>query len=324
MYLSYRRLAYASLISSREKKNSVYATRQNLIALSLLWFVVSAPEKVIGQTSATLRVGLVTPVNPASSAASVARGVQLGAAEAKETATLFGGNVLLFEQIVSGNAESAAATLLSQRKVQVIIGSTAQDADALSRFADEHGLVFFNAASRSSSLRATCRRHTFHVEASDSMYANAVRRGSTGAGATSLAVLWAGSLEKYGASQINDRFRDKYHLPMDGSAWAGWVAVKIAAEAALRAHTTRPAALLSYLEAGSTTFDGHKGWPLSFRPRDHQLRQPLYVAVRSAELPAPGFRDIPQLSSLSAAGANANQLLDQIMPRTASCVRSRT
>ena len=156
------------------------------------------------------------------------------------------------------------------------------------------------------------------------MYANAGRGRDARSRAGDSTVLWLGSLEKYGASQINDRFFKNYHVTMDGSAWAGWIAVKIVAEAALRAQSTRSAALLSYLEATSTTFDGHKGWPLSFRAGDHQLRQPLYVVARSPEKAQRGFRDIPQLSSLSVAGANANQLLDQLMPRTASCVRNRT
>lgn len=308
-----------------KKKQFVYGTRQNLIAFFMLGLVSLAPEKVIAQKSVALRIGLVTRINPAPGAISVARGVKLGAAEAKETATLFGANVLLFEQRVAQSAESAAAELLSERKVQVIIGSSTEDADALSRFADQHGVIFFNAASRSSTLRAECRPHTFHVEASDAMYANAGRPTDPRSRAGDSTVLWAGSLEKYGASQINDRFLKSYHVPMDGSAWAGWVAVKIAAEAALRAQSTRTASLLSYLEAAPTTFDGHKGWPLSFRPGDHQLRQPLYVVTRSPESRGQGFRDVPQLSSLNAAaGANANQLLDQLMPRTAGCVRNRT
>ena len=300
---------------------SVYATRPNFITLFSLLVAAVQPARIVAQTPVTLRIGLITRPGPAPSAASVARGVQLGAAEAEATASLFGGGVALFEESSDGTAQSAATRLLSQRKIQVLIGSSAEDADALSRFAESHGLIFFNAASRASTLRTTCRRHTFHVEASDSMYVSAAGRGAAGAGS---AVLWAPSLEKYGASQINERFQARYHLPMDGSAWAGWITVKIAAEAALRARSTGAATLLSYLEASSTSFDGHKGWPLSFRSRDHQLRQPLYVVVRSPQLPAPSFREVPQLSSLGAAGANARLLLEQIMPRTESCVRNRT
>jgi ABC-type branched-subunit amino acid transport system substrate-binding protein len=302
----------------------VYARRQKLVAFLLLAHLsATAFATLAAQMSPVLRVGLITRANPTGGAASVARGVELGAAEAKQTASLLGGNVVLFEESALGSVDAAATRLLSGRKVQVIIGSSAEDANALSQFADEHGLIFFDAASRSTTLRSSCRRHTFHIEASDSMYANASRRGGARRDTDDSTVLWAGSLEKYGASQINERFRNRYHAPMDGSAWAGWVAVKIAAEAALRARSARTAALLSYLEAASTTFDGHKGWPLSFRSSDHQLRQPLYVVMRSGQTSGPGARDIPQLSSLSTAGTNANQLLDQLMPHAPACRRSR-
>ncbi|MFL5483027.1 MAG: ABC transporter substrate-binding protein [Gemmatimonadaceae bacterium] len=301
----------------------MYATRQNFIALFWLFSLVAfEAAKLTAQTNLTLRVGLVTRANPVPSAASIARGVQLGAAEAEKTATLFGGSVLLFEESVTSRAEAAAARLLSQRKVQLLVGSSAQDAEALSRFAETHGLIFFNAASRSSALRVSCRRHTFNVEASDSMYSSALRRRTT-PGVADSAVLWAASLEKYGASQVNERFRNRYKLPMDGSAWAGWIAVKIAAEAALRARSARPADLLAYLEASSTSFDGHKGWPLSFRSVDHQLRQPLYVVARLPRGSLPRIQETPQLSALGAAGATANQLLDQLMPQASSCRQNR-
>ena len=64
---------------------------------------------------------------------------------------------------------------------------------------------------------------------------------------------------------------------MDGPAWAGWMAVKALWEASLRARSADPIELRSYLERPATRFDGHKGWPLSFRPWDRQLRQPLYL-----------------------------------------------
>jgi ABC-type branched-subunit amino acid transport system substrate-binding protein len=301
----------------------VYGIRQNTIVLSVL-LLVAAATQLTAQTPLALRVGLVTQVKPSPTAGSVSRGVELGAAEAKQTATLFGGDVLLFEEKAGANAESAAAKLLGQRKVQVLIGSSADDADALSRFAEKHGLIFFNTSSRATALRAACRRYTFHVEASDSMYANASRRGGSSAPSTGSTLLWSGSLEKYGASQINDRFRSRYHSAMDGSAWAGWVAVKLAAEAALRARSARPTALLAYLESPSTSFDGHKGWPLSFRSADHQLRQPLYVVVSSAK-PGEPIRDVPALSALAAGGTNANQLLDAVMPRsTTRCAWKRS
>ena len=72
-------------------------------------------------------------------------------------------------------------------------------------------------------------------------------------------------------AQLNERFRRRFDHPMTGTAWAGWVAVKIASEAALRHGGRLDAAALA-----ATAFDGHKGRPLPFGA-DGRLRQPLYV-----------------------------------------------
>jgi ABC-type branched-subunit amino acid transport system substrate-binding protein len=285
-----------------------------------------SPQRAVRHTS--LRIGLVTAINadvPAA-AASIARGVRLGAAEAKQTATLFGDNVELYEEDGVGAAALAAAEKLSAtRQVQVLIGVTAADADALSRFAESRHIVFVNAASRSQALRAACRRYTFHVEATDAAYANAARAAqkwpvtiSANASAPTVrsdrdsVTLWGAALQRFGASQLNDRYRDKYHLAMDGFAWAGWVGVKIVSEAALRTRSTSPATLLAYLESPPAQFDGHKGWPLTFRVADHQLRQPLYIAMLLGG-GGYGFRDVPELRDESALGAT-----HESAPRTTS------
>ncbi|HJP60550.1 MAG TPA: ABC transporter substrate-binding protein [Gemmatimonadaceae bacterium] len=273
------------------------------------------PPLLTAQSAPSLRIGLVTRANTLAPAASGARGARLGAAEAKETAALFGGDVLLFEEAAAGSAERAAKNLLANRKVQILIGSAAQDVEVLSRLAESHRVIFFNIASRDPALRSACRRYTFHIEADDSMYADAAKRVSA---MPSAAVLWAPTLQRYGASQINDRYRAKYGAPMDGAAWAGWVAVKIASEAALRARSANAAAILAYLETPSTNFDGHKGWPLSFRAADHRLRQPLYV-VAAQTSGARGLRDVPELSAIAggaSAVSNPNQALDALMPRS--------
>jgi hypothetical protein len=133
------------------------------------------PQGVDRPTS--LRIGLVTAdsANASPAAASVARGVRLGAAEAKQTAALFGNDVELYEAGVAGDAVTAAERLLSTRKIHVLIGTSAADAGSLSGFAESHHLIFLNTASRSQALRSACRRYTFHVDATDAMYANAAR-----------------------------------------------------------------------------------------------------------------------------------------------------
>ena len=307
-----------------KKRVSAYANRQSSVAIFLGAALLTSAAPFASQVAPTVRVGLVTSSNAQdTTAASIERGVRLGAAEAKQTASLFGGDVLLFETVDASDPTRAAQKLLSNRKVEILLGSSAVDADALSRFADSHRLIFFNVASRSPSLRGSCHRYTFHVEASDSMYATAAGRAARqSAYAGNTVVLWAPTLERYGASQINDRYRARYRLPMDGGAWAGWVAVKIAAEAALRARSSSAAPILSYLESAAASFDGHKGWPLSFRLADHQLRQPLYVvSPPTAGGERVAVREIPQISAMTEGDgiAGANRALDTLMPSRPGC-----
>ena len=140
-------------------------------------------------------------------------------------------------------------------------------------------------------------------------------------------VLWGSTLERYGASQLNDRYRAKYHLDMDGGAWAGWFAMKLISESSLRAGSNQAARLLAYLESPATSFDGHKGWPLNFRSADHQLREPLYVWVgASSANGARRFRDVPELRGDSPTPgredpARLNQSLDRLIasPTTPRC-----
>jgi ABC-type branched-subunit amino acid transport system substrate-binding protein len=263
----------------------------------------------------------VTPGNPDGStlSASAAGGVRLGAAEAKQTANLFGNDVELYEASPRTTATAAATQLLSARQVQVLIAGSAADVEPLSRFAEAHQILFLNVTSRARAVRAACRRFTFHIEATNEMYANASHfPGGRAPGTITSSrdadsvVLWGPTLERYGASQINDRYRDKYGTGMDGGAWAGWAAVKFIAEAALRTRSTDPSRLLAYLEAPDTQFDGHKGWPLSFRRADHQLRQPLYAASGTS------LREVPELRASSPPGTGSTGARDIISSRGGS------
>jgi len=328
LYVLYRELAsrVPDFIGSRTSVRlfHAYAMRRSSVTIFLAPALITSVTALAAQVAPTLRVGLVSSDNPLlTGAASIELGVRFGAAEAKQTANLFGGDVLLFEAIGAPDPTRAAQKLLSERKVEILLGSSAQDADALSRFADSHRLIFLNVASRAPSLRASCRRYTFHVEASDSMYSIAARTaGRQFAPTSNSVVLWAPTLERYGASQINDRYRAWHRSPMDAGAWAGWVAVKIAAEAALRARSSRAEAILSYLESPAASFDGHKGWPLSFRLADHQLRQPLYVLSPStAGASRVAVRETPQVSAMAEGDGipGANRALDILMPSSPGC-----
>ena len=93
-------------------------------------------------------------------------------------------------------------------------------------------------------------------------------------------VVWDASLERFGAEQLNDRYRGVTGAEMNGEAWTGWFAMKALVESMLRVRSRDPERILRYLESANSQFDGHKGTPLSF-DRRRQLRQPLYVVQRT-------------------------------------------
>ena len=95
---------------------------------------------------------------------------------------------------------------------------------------------------------------------------------------------------------------------MDGPAWAGWMAVKALWEASLRARSVEPNALRAWLERGATQLDGHKGWPLSFRPWDHQLRQPLYLVSTSGD----ATRVLGEVPERRGEEGSSRELLDRL------------
>ena len=129
------------------------------------------------------------------------------------------------------------------------------------------------------------------------------------------AAAWDSRLERFGADQLNQRFRARFGEEMDSQGWVGWFAVKVLWESTLRARATLPATLLRYLGSDAAQFDGHKGRPLSFRPWDHQLRQSLYVS-------APGSAPVEVPRSTPGSDEPSRDLLDRLgTPRNQSTCR---
>ncbi len=87
---------------------------------------------------------------------------------------------------------------------------------------------------------------------------------------------WHPALTRSGAAQLNARFRDHAGMPMDEAAWRGWMAVKVAYEAALRARSGEDDIL-------ALEFDGYKGLPLRFAEDGH-LRQPMFRTAPDARV----------------------------------------
>jgi hypothetical protein len=86
------------------------------------------------------------------------------------------------------------------------------------------------------------------------------------------AVDWHAGLMKFGAEELNVRFRRRFDQEMDERSWHGWVAVKCAVELALRYPGGSPKQRI-----GELRLDGHKGMMLRFDPEDRHLVQPVYL-----------------------------------------------
>jgi len=104
-------------------------------------------------------------------------GARQGAAEMDYSARLVGRRVELLEAPAATPEEAVAqAGKLAGRGVAVLLGGfDATTAAALSRFARAHRMLFFNVGAPDDRLRnEDCDRFTFHVEASDAMYLDAI------------------------------------------------------------------------------------------------------------------------------------------------------
>jgi putative membrane protein len=99
---------------------------------------------------------------------------------------------------------------------------------------------------------------------------------TTGPATRSRAVAWHHSLVKFGAAQLNERYRRAFGAPMTADSWTGWFAVKALAEVIL-ANEIAPCDTMTVRR-----FDGHKGVPLTFSAATGLLRQPLYLVEQQA------------------------------------------
>jgi hypothetical protein len=100
-------------------------------------------------------------------------------------------------------------------------------------------------------------------------------------------------LERFGAAQLNDRYRKRFGSEMDERAWAGWMSIKILLDAALKTGTSEPCALERFFLGAEGRFDGHKGVPLFFDPATRELVQPRYSPRPSGEPEVVEIHDNP-------------------------------
>lgn len=126
------------------------------------------------------------------------------------------------------------------------------------------------------------------------------------AGLTALA--WHWSWERQGAPQVNARFEALAGRRMADVDFAGWAAVRALTQSVLRSHSTDYQPVLDYLLGERLNLDGSKGYPMSVRPWDHQMRQPIVLTTGNAVMqlaPIEGF--MHQYNDLDTLGVDQPQ-----------------
>ncbi|MGZ8161374.1 MAG: ABC transporter substrate-binding protein [Methylobacter sp.] len=107
-----------------------------------------------------------------------------------------------------------------------------------------------------------------------------------------IATAWHRTHEQWGAVQIQNRFKEQAGRWMEEQDYAAYLAVRAIGEAATRTKSNDTNLVKNYILSDQFALQGYKGNPLSFRPWDGQLRQPVLLAApRSlvAVAPIEGF-----------------------------------
>ncbi len=107
-----------------------------------------------------------------------------------------------------------------------------------------------------------------------------------------VAASWHPTQDAWGSAQLQNRFLKLAKRRMGPLDYQAWTAVRAIGEAATRAKTADPRALASLMGSGAFDLAAFKGVPVSFRPWDRQLRQPILGAQPTALVavsPQPGF-----------------------------------
>ena len=198
--------------------------------------------------------------------------------------------------------EAMTPEALSQANQQAAAIIAAGDASAAQSLGEAMpGVAVFNVTADDDALRQACTANLLHVPPSNAMKADAVAQWlQKNPDASVEARAWHPKFVKYAARDLNKRFLKVQGVAMNDDAWAGWAAVRMVAEAVIRAQSTDPSALLSFMKT-EIAFDGQKGVPHTFRDTG-QLRQRLLIVDDAGKLtgeaPVRGVADTTDLDSL--------------------------
>lgn len=220
------------------------------------------------------------------------RGATLGIEEGERSAELLR-RAPPFAQVEAptGPMSSFVRGLRDRGVVGIVAALPGEAQPSLERVAVAQGLVVVDAravrrkaAAGSGGLDAGAAGGVFRTGLPGSAYELALLEAAARAPAAipdsgARSVLWHDELFRYGAQQLNDRYRRRFGVGMTGEAWAAWMGVKAVSEALLRARGGGERELLDRLGGSRAAFDGHKGVPLTFSGPDGTLAQPLYVVI---------------------------------------------
>ncbi|ETD81464.1 branched-chain amino acid ABC transporter substrate-binding protein [Rhodobacter capsulatus B6] len=121
---------------------------------------------------------------------------------------------------------------------------------------------------------------------------------------------WTEVVEDYGAAQLQLRFRSAASRPMQDADFAAWAAIAAISDARTRTGTADPAALRSFLLSDKARIAAFLGQPVSFRPWDGQMRQPMPLVTERAVVamaPLEGF--LHQTNELDTLGSDRPETL---------------
>ena len=89
---------------------------------------------------------------------------------------------------------------------------------------------------------------------------------------------WNASHEQWGAQQLQNRFLQSFHRPMNARDNAAWVAMRMISEAAVRAKSDKAKDILNFMRSSDFSIAAFKGLRLTLRLWNQQLRQPILLS----------------------------------------------
>ncbi|WP_158043340.1 ABC transporter substrate-binding protein [Skermanella pratensis] len=113
---------------------------------------------------------------------------------------------------------------------------------------------------------------------------------------------WSRVTENWGATQLQRRFERQAGRSMTERDHTAWLAVRTVGEAATRTNSADPKTIEGFIRSPDFALGGFKGQPLSFRPWDGQMRQPVLLVnprMLVSVSPQEGFlHQVTELDSL--------------------------